>query len=266
MSQLVSLTGVSPHIARLEVRIPLGPFRLPPSLKANLYVIEGKSELCLVDCGPHSHFDRVQQAISREFGGKPITRVFLTHGHSDHAGAGRLYVYRQVPVLAGAGDFSIFQSGGPPGVPRAFRYPPFAPSHAIGEEGPVDTGGAIDLECIRAPGHTQGSVCYYAPADNALLCGDVLFGPVRRYFATFVLEFVTSLRQPSTELRQQIETVRGIQIRLDGMGDVLLLPGHGNPYRYREHRSAIARSARILQWVLRCQRLMGRGGDGASHA
>jgi glyoxylase-like metal-dependent hydrolase (beta-lactamase superfamily II) len=35
--------------------------------------------------------------------------------------------------------------------------------------------GETEIELIPSPGHSPDSICYYIPAEKALICGDVIF-------------------------------------------------------------------------------------------
>jgi glyoxylase-like metal-dependent hydrolase (beta-lactamase superfamily II) len=43
------------------------------------------------------------------------------------------------------------------------------------EEGPINYLADLDLVALHTPGHTEGSTCFYAPAEGVLFTGDLLF-------------------------------------------------------------------------------------------
>ena len=85
--------------------------------------------------------------------------------------------------------------GTPPGVPEGLLPRATADAVAIGierleldrlgrprgypddliDEGPLRYVADIVIEALHTPGHTEGSTCFYVPAENVLFSGDVLF-------------------------------------------------------------------------------------------
>ena len=90
--------------------------------------------------------------------GQRISRIVLTHGHSDHsAGARRLAELTGAPVLA-ADPAHRLGAGGAPATATAIR------------------GAGCELRVVATPGHTPDSVCLLIEPDGALLTGDTVLG------------------------------------------------------------------------------------------
>lgn len=84
-----------------------------------------------------------------------LSRVFLTHHHSDHVdGLAGILAQHPVPVFGAAAD--------------AHRLPPLDHSVAPGDRLP---GGA---QVLDAPGHTLGHIAFHFPAASALFSADSL--------------------------------------------------------------------------------------------
>lgn len=151
-----------------------------------------------------------------EASGLRVTRVFLTHGHVDHA-AGCADVQRRLGVDAQlhAGDrdwlealptqAAMFGFEGHVEVPRIDRW------HEDGDE---LTLGRERARVIHTPGHTRGSCALFFEAARQLVTGDTLFaGSVGR----------TDLPGGDFEALE-----RSIRERLFTLGDdVRFWPGHG---------------------------------------
>ena len=121
----------------------------------------GSATAVVVDPGPddEGHLRRVHALASDA--GQRVSRILLTHGHSDHsAGARRLAELTGAPVLA---------------VDPAQRLGP----EGIGP-GDVVTAAGCEIRVIATPGHTADSVSLLLPADRAVLTGDTVLGAARR--------------------------------------------------------------------------------------
>ncbi|MBI2855690.1 MAG: MBL fold metallo-hydrolase [Chloroflexi bacterium] len=251
-----SLHHLAQGIWRTEASVSLGPRLLPIRLRVNVYVLETPVGLYLVDCGPFALYYQLRAMIARSFPHRRVVRVYLTHGHFDHAGAGLRCTTEGIEVWSASAEHEMLAGGGPAGVPRAFRYAAFQPTNLIenGYRLALDDGRYFDA--MLTPGHTAGSACFYDEQRGVLFYGDLLFGPLRGYMVTFILEFLTAMRQPREELRRQMESLGNLKGRLVGRSQVLLLHGHGPPYYLEERPGAFERSLGILRLVLRLKRLL----------
>lgn len=104
------------------------------------------------------------------------TAILCTHGHMDHvAAAGPLSAATGAPVMVhpeDAGALSALRArllGGVVGgvVPARLR------SLEMLEPGRAVAVGELQLQVLHTPGHTRGSVSFYAAPD--LFCGDLIF-------------------------------------------------------------------------------------------
>lgn len=77
---------------------------------------------------------------------------------------------------------------------------------------------------IFTPGHTPGSCAFWLEDRGVLLCGDAL--AARNIYTG--REGDPQLLGPADE---ETATARESLSRLEGLGDVVVLPGHGNPWR-----------------------------------
>lgn len=249
-----ALEQVTPGIWRVELSVPLGPRWPTFRLRVNSYVLEAPDGLYLVDCGPFALYYRLRALAAHSFPHKKVLRVYITHGHFDHAGAGLRCISEGIEMWATSEEEKLLSEGGPIGVPQVFRYPAFQPTRHIEEGHLICLGNTHNLEAVLVPGHTPGSVCFHDEEKGVLLYGDLLFGPLRGYAVTFLLELLTAVRQPKKESMQQIESLKLFKSRLEGHDHTLLLPGHGPSYYSEAHPRAFDRSLGILRWILRLKR------------
>jgi hydroxyacylglutathione hydrolase len=153
-----------------EVRgVVVGLFR------ENCWIIGSRrrGEGCVVDPG-----DEPQSilALARDMGVR-ITRVIASHAHVDHILAARAIVEATgAPFFMHQDDMSIAQNM--PTVARMWLNaevpPPPTPDTFPVDGDDLEVAG-IRLEVIHTPGHTPGSLSFYAPEAGLLFSGDTLF-------------------------------------------------------------------------------------------
>ncbi|SDD45391.1 Glyoxylase, beta-lactamase superfamily II [Mycolicibacterium neoaurum] len=121
--------------------------------------------------------------------GRNVVAVVCTHGHNDHITV--------APELAEALDAPVFLHPADEMLWRAVH--PEAAFRTV-DDGLVLTAGGIELHALHTPGHSPGSVCWSAPALNAVVSGDTLFqggpGATGRSYS----DFPTILKSISTRL------------------------------------------------------------------
>ena len=243
----IRLQEVQKGITRIQLEMSFIKRLSPFKLKYNVYAIKTESGTSLFDCGSEETAAILKSAMRVN----RVTQVFLTHGHVDHAGSGRYWLKEGAQVFAPKEECTMLRSGGPEIAPKAFRYPGFEPTGTVSPDDRIALDREFEFVVISAPGHTPGSVCYYEEDKDVLISGDVLFGPIRGYMVTFLLEFLTAQRQPNADLRRQIASLEKLVNDQVIKSTTLILPGHGPEYYIREKPDAIKRSSRLLHLCLR---------------
>ncbi|HVQ21884.1 MAG TPA: MBL fold metallo-hydrolase, partial [Candidatus Saccharimonadia bacterium] len=105
--------------------------------------------------------------------GWTLKLIVSTHRHWDHIGD-------NAAVSAATGAHIAVHALDRHGLERPaaadapFPIPPSVPAVELAEGGRI-VFGAIDLEVLHTPGHTEGSVCLLARESGVLLSGDTLF-------------------------------------------------------------------------------------------
>jgi glyoxylase-like metal-dependent hydrolase (beta-lactamase superfamily II) len=133
-------------------------------------------------------FDAAHTAapIIEAVNGRNVVAVVCTHGHNDHVTvAPELSEALDAPVLLHAGDDVLWRMT--------------HPDHDFTsvEDGTVLHAGDVELRALHTPGHSPGSVCWYAPDLGAVFSGDTLFsggpGATGRSYSDFptILESIS---------------------------------------------------------------------------
>lgn len=78
-----SLEEVAPGVLRLDMPLPFRGLK-----QVNLWLLHGADGWTMVDCGFGSpaHREMLEEAWGMALGGRPITRLVVTHFHPDHMG------------------------------------------------------------------------------------------------------------------------------------------------------------------------------------
>jgi hydroxyacylglutathione hydrolase len=145
----------------------------PLSQNCTLLWCEATMRAVVID--PGGDLERVQAAIAQA--SVTVERIWLTHGHIDHAGgADALREVLKVPIEGPhrADDFllrSLVEQGRKWGMPEARNV---TPDRWL-EEGDSVAVGEISFDILHCPGHSPGSVVFVNEDQRFALVGDVLF-------------------------------------------------------------------------------------------
>lgn len=166
-------------------------FGLSPDPDCHVYLVDGGSELALIDCGlgTDESLDRIIANIRAEGIDVPrLTTLIVTHYHMDHAGgAARFRERLKLRLIAPAGAASALRSGDETAValdaakqagiyPADYRFEP-VPVDRVVSEGDRIHVGALDIEVIDTPGHCDGHASYllHGSLGRSLFAGDAVF-------------------------------------------------------------------------------------------
>jgi len=183
---------------------------------------ESTREAIVID--PGDDLGEIQKVLDRH--GLKVTAIVITHAHIDHiGGAARLHALTGAPVHMNEQDLALAgrldMQAGWLGVAA-----PDQPKLDV----PVKDGDVVRLaehsfQVIHTPGHTQGSICLLAAAENKLIAGDTLFR-----------DSIGRTDLPGGDGRQILVSIRDKLLPL--ADDLVVVPGHGaltTLGREREH-------------------------------
>ena len=213
---------------------------------SNTYLIDCGDELVMIDSGfDHVQWDAINGCIERwGLAEKPVTHAFITHGHYDHAG--NIYRLNEagVTVCAAEPDAGKIENGHPE-MERLFGRPWIkgrVDRRICGGES-FSFGGGVTLECVAAPGHSDGSVAYVINADGvrAVCTGDMFFvRPMPPEDAVGVeLAYMGGWDFSMDKFRSTLKTISSLHCEL-------LLPGHY--YTYYGDVDALSSIACGMAW------------------
>jgi hydroxyacylglutathione hydrolase len=144
-----------------------------------------------------------------------VKAIVITHAHIDHiGGAQKLKASTGAPVYMNASDQALYDQldvqAGWLGMPTPARTE--IDVHV--REGESLTLGAAEFHVLDTPGHTQGSISVWIPAENKLVAGDTLF-----------LDSIGRTDLPGGNPRQILRSIHDKLLPLED--DVVVIPGHG---------------------------------------
>jgi hydroxyacylglutathione hydrolase len=148
--------------------VPVGP------LQCNCSIIgdETTHEAMVID--PGDDIDEILAILNQH--NLQVKQIVITHAHIDHVGgAMKLRAQTRAPILLNQNDYALLKMLD---LQASWlgMHPP--------EEVKIDSGlahdqklqtGTLESTVLHTPGHTQGSVCLYFPAEKLLIAGDTLF-------------------------------------------------------------------------------------------
>jgi glyoxylase-like metal-dependent hydrolase (beta-lactamase superfamily II) len=167
----------------------------------NIWLVGDDSDVVVFDAA------HTAAPIVEAVGGRNVVAVVCTHGHNDHVTvAPELGATFDAPVLLHPADDMLWRMTHPD---KGFR--------TVADDEVLSVAG-LDLHALHTPGHSPGSVCWYAPELGAVFSGDTLFsggpGATGRSFS----DFPTILQSISGQLANL-------------PGDTVVYTGHGDTTR-----------------------------------
>jgi glyoxylase-like metal-dependent hydrolase (beta-lactamase superfamily II) len=173
---------------------------------------------------PGDEIQRILEVLTRH--GLTVTAIVITHAHIVHiGGAQKLKLATGAPVYMNLEDSELQAMLDVQANWLGMRTP-----EAVDIDVPVKDGdkllvGATEVHVLYTPGHTQGSICLWLPAERKLIAGDTLFR-----------DSIGRTDLPGGDGRQILQSIHDQLLPLPGDTDVF--PGHGEATTIaREKRS-----------------------------
>jgi hydroxyacylglutathione hydrolase len=188
--------------------VPVTPFQQ----NCTLLWCEASMRAVVID--PGGDLPRIEEAIRQA--GVTVEKIWLTHGHIDHAGGAAELKERLEVSIEGPHRADLFllerlaDSGRSFGIAGARDV---TPDHWLDEADQVQVGD-LAFDVLHCPGHSPGSVALFNAAQRFAIVGDALFrGSVGR----------SDIPGGNHE-----QLIRAIKTKLLPLGDdVAFICGHG---------------------------------------
>ena len=105
-----------------------------------------------------------------------VKQIVITHAHIDHVGgAMKLRALTGAPILLNQNDYALLKM-----LDVQASWLGMATPGTVEIDSSLDDDlslrtGSLAASVLHTPGHTEGSVCLYFPAEKMLIAGDTLF-------------------------------------------------------------------------------------------
>jgi glyoxylase-like metal-dependent hydrolase (beta-lactamase superfamily II) len=147
---------------------PVGPLQCNCSILGD----EKTHEAMVID--PGDQIERILEILRQEK--LTLKQIVITHAHIDHVGgAMKLKAATGAPILMNQNDYALLKMLDMQATWVGMQSPGPVQIDESVSQGRVLKIGEVSAQVIDTPGHTEGSICVYIPAEKKLIAGDTLF-------------------------------------------------------------------------------------------
>jgi glyoxylase-like metal-dependent hydrolase (beta-lactamase superfamily II) len=144
-----------------------------------------------------------------------VKAIVITHAHIDHiGGAAKLKAITGAPVHMNQEDATLYDRLDVQAGWLGVETPERTGIDTDAREGDSLRLGNAEFHVIETPGHTQGSISLWIPAENKLVAGDTLFR-----------DSIGRTDLPGGDGRQILRSIHAKLLTLPA--EAIVIPGHG---------------------------------------
>ena len=172
---------------------------------------EQSREAIVVD--PGDNIDEVVAILAKH--SLSVKAIVITHAHIDHiGGAAKLKALTGAPVYMNQNDAPLYDSLDVQAGWLGVETPERTAIDSDAREGDSLTLGGAVFHVLETPGHTQGSISLWIPAEHKVIAGDTLFR-----------DSIGRTDLPGGDGRQILRSIHSKLLTLPE--DAVVIPGHG---------------------------------------
>jgi hydroxyacylglutathione hydrolase len=172
---------------------------------------EESHEAIVID--PGDNIDQILVLLAKH--ALKVKAIVITHAHIDHiGGAAKLKAVTGAPVHMNASDQELYDGLDMQAAWLQMKTPEKTSIDTEARDGDTLGLGDAVFHVLHTPGHTQGSISLWIPAENKLIAGDTLFR-----------DSIGRTDLPGGDGRQILRSIRGKLLTLPD--DAEVVPGHG---------------------------------------
>ncbi len=148
--------------------LPVGP------LQCNCSIIGDETTYEAMVIDPGDDIDDIVAIIDQYK--LQVKQIVITHAHIDHVGgAMKLRARTGAPILLNQNDYALLKMMDMQASWLGMQSPGEVKIEADLVHDQTLRAGKLSASVLHTPGHTEGSVCLYFPAEKLLIAGDTLF-------------------------------------------------------------------------------------------
>jgi hydroxyacylglutathione hydrolase len=187
--------------------LPVGPLRCNCSIIGD----DATREAMVID--PGDDISKIVAILQKH--NLSVKQIVITHAHIDHVGgAMKLRALTGAPIFLNQDDYTLLKMLDVQAAWLGMAAPEAVEIDQSPTHGDSLRTGSLVSTVLHTPGHTQGSICLYFPAEKKLIAGDTLFaGSIGR----------TDL--PGGSFEKIIGSLKGHLLALPD--ETVVIPGHG---------------------------------------
>ena len=188
--------------------IPVGPLQC----NCSIFGDEQTREAIVID--PGDQIDDIVAALDRH--GLKVKAIVITHAHIDHiGGAARLKKLTGAPVHMNQKDAPLYDLLPQQAAWLGMETPARTEIDTDASDGSRLNLGETAFHVLHTPGHSQGSISIWIPAENKLVAGDTLFR-----------DSIGRTDLPGGDYSQILKSIHGKLLTLPE--SAVVIPGHGS--------------------------------------